>query len=205
MPSWDFDLMTSILAVLLRRKPNLNQPAPPPIPSVNATEQRGRPTCPCCGQQGHVAKECPTVCTVCSEKACPGNAGGACIVCTSADIPAVVKDATKLGRTIPDWCHERLVEAQKKWRAKTAADKTAKEASNVEAPFGSSRVTFWNSPYAELEWTVRGFRAGGAAAAFPAQAGAVCAGFGGGEVHQVVAVVGRPHGGRHGLGLIQRG
>ena len=80
------------------------------------------------------------MCTVCNEKAWPGNAGGACIVCTSADIPAVVKDATKLGRTIPDWCHDRLVDAQKKWRAKTAADKNAKEASNVEAPFGSSRV-----------------------------------------------------------------
>ena len=86
------------------------------------------------------------MCTVCSEKACPGNAGGACIVCTSADIPAVVKDATKLGRTILDWCNERLVEAQLKWRAKTAADKNAKEASNVEAPFGSSRIAFWNSP-----------------------------------------------------------
>ena len=88
---WDFDQMTSILAVLLRRKPIPNEPAPPPFPSVNATEQRGRPTCPCCGQQGHVAKECPTVCNVCNEKACPGNAGGNCIVCTSADIPAVVK------------------------------------------------------------------------------------------------------------------
>ena len=52
--------------------------------------------------------------------------------------------------TIPDWCHERLVEAQKKWRAKTAANQTAKETSNVEsASFGTtaSGVTFWNAPH----------------------------------------------------------
>jgi hypothetical protein len=109
---WDFEQMTSILAVLLRRKPVLGQPEPPSFPCVNATEQRGRSTCPCCGQQGHVARDCPTVCTVCNEKSCPGNAGNACIVCTAVDIPATVKDATKPGRPIPDWCHERLVNAQ---------------------------------------------------------------------------------------------
>jgi len=100
--------------------------------------------CACCGQPGHLAPACPTVCTQCKEKSCPGNAGGVCVVCVDVDIPAVVTDATLMKRPLRDWVRDKLVLAQAKWRAAQNAGAAVKEASNVEALSGSSRINFWN-------------------------------------------------------------
>ena len=150
---WSYQQLVQILSVLLRRHVTV-QPA---AFDANATEQRGggggEPNnsirCQACGKPGHRTGQCPTVCDVCGERACPGNAGKDCIVCSAVDIPATVTDA--LGRRpMPDWARYVLVEAQQRIRAKQAAAKTAaaggRSASHVEVESSQG----WTEMYKQL-------------------------------------------------------
>jgi len=140
---WDFDQMTDILAVLLRRKPDLGPTAPTPFDSnaVDAAKNKWSGPCPCCGKNGHGPLECPTKCSKCGEKSCPGNYGGVCVVCCDEPVPAVVNNATRT-KPIPEKIRLILAAANEQHRAKLAGMK--KEASNVESP--NSSITFWNQP-----------------------------------------------------------
>ncbi|MBO8631054.1 hypothetical protein INO08_15225, partial [Staphylococcus aureus] len=40
--------------------------------------------CPCCGKSGHYARDCPTSCSVCKHRSCPGNFGSRCVISVSA-------------------------------------------------------------------------------------------------------------------------
>jgi hypothetical protein len=109
-PPWTYEQLSGVLAVALRKVPEVKE--------VAATEQPLvlRPAkCPCCGLPGHPASLCPTSCSTCGERSCPGNHGEKCVVGDPAPVPAVVQNAK--GWPMPSEVRTRLVRAHEKFHS----------------------------------------------------------------------------------------
>ena len=80
---YTLDQFVQIVAIHLSSdtRARRTQPKPKPLgPQVNQTNANPTPNggdvvCLACGQKGHRARECPTTCSACGLKMCPGNQG----------------------------------------------------------------------------------------------------------------------------------
>jgi len=115
-PPWTYDQMILILSTLIADGGEVNLTETKPPKTLTNTF-----LCLACGKPGHKPSECTTACNLCGMKACPGNYGAACIICTDEPVPANVKNA--IGKCVPTDIHARLVTAHTKYQEKQASQK----------------------------------------------------------------------------------
>ncbi|KAL1519245.1 hypothetical protein AB1Y20_003504 [Prymnesium parvum] len=77
--------------------------------------------CPCCGQQGHRPRDCPTTCKECKQRSCPGNYGSPCVV-VSSQFPTSILNAA--GKPVPPNIKTILQKAHEKKGGQSSTKRT---------------------------------------------------------------------------------